>query len=113
MIWKIVLIGHQAEQLRNLMSTLQEDSRLASSTDISGWSPSQKRLSWRHLHAMLAGSTGQNPESWWLFLRDLRYVSNSMDEETDRIIPMVLSRGSPSFLIPFLMLRFGARFEAI
>lgn len=65
------------EQIRSLMVTLLEPSRLASSTDISGWSPSQKRESWKNLHSMLASSTGQCPTDWWSFIQDLRYINGS------------------------------------
>lgn len=66
---------------------LKEDKSLAFSTDILGWSPSQKRQSWKHLHSMIAGSTGQCPSDWWDFIKGLRYIKNGSSEESDRRIP--------------------------
>ena len=36
---------------------------------------------------MLAGSTGQHPDDWWNFIKDLRYIDGSAGEDTDRPIP--------------------------
>lgn len=67
---------------------LKEDKSLASSTDMLGWSPSQKRRSWKHLHSMIAGHVpGQCPSDWLDFIKNFRYIKNGSSEGSDRRIP--------------------------